>query len=80
MRKIMSVIVAIFSIISVSNASNLHQINSFSFNGEAILTSGDGVGVGKIFHYIKEQSVCLQLFRVYLISIFHHLIIQMIVY
>ncbi|MEY8767998.1 hypothetical protein [Francisella philomiragia] len=30
MKKIMSAIVAIFSIISVSDASNLHQINSFS--------------------------------------------------
>ena len=30
----------------------VERINSFSFDGEAILTSGDGVGVGKNFHYI----------------------------
>ncbi|MEY8702442.1 hypothetical protein AB4F11_05495 [Francisella philomiragia] len=30
MKKIMSVAVTILSIISISNASNLHQINSFS--------------------------------------------------
>ena len=28
------------------------RINSYSYDGEAILTSGDGVGVGKNFHYI----------------------------
>ena len=30
---------------------NVERINSFSFDGEAVLTSGDGAGVGKIFHY-----------------------------
>jgi type I restriction enzyme S subunit len=30
---------------------NIERINSFSFDGEAVLTSGDGAGVGKIFHY-----------------------------
>ncbi len=33
-------------------SNTVERINSFSFDGEAILTSGDGVGVGKNFHYI----------------------------
>jgi type I restriction enzyme S subunit len=31
----------------------IERINKYSFDGEAILTSGDGVGVGKIFHYVN---------------------------
>lgn len=27
------------------------RINSYSFDGEAVLTAGDGAGVGKIYHY-----------------------------
>jgi len=34
-------------------SQTIERINKFSFNGEAILTSGDGVGVGKIFHYVN---------------------------
>ena len=30
---------------------NVKRINSYSFDGEAVLTSGDGAGVGKIFHH-----------------------------
>lgn len=33
-------------------SQTVERINSYSFDGEAILTSGDGVGVGKNFHYI----------------------------
>jgi type I restriction enzyme S subunit len=33
----------------------IERINSYSFDGEAVLTSGDGVGVGKIFHYLNEK-------------------------
>ncbi|WP_304139877.1 restriction endonuclease subunit S, partial [Mesonia mobilis] len=36
-------------------SNTIERINSYSFDGEAILTSGDGVGVGKIFHYINEK-------------------------
>jgi len=36
-------------------SDNVQRINSFSFDGEAILTSGDGVGVGKNFHYINGK-------------------------
>jgi len=33
-------------------SQTIERINSFSFDCEAFLTSGDGVGVGKIYHYI----------------------------
>jgi len=36
-------------------SQNVERINSFSYDGEAILTSGDGVGVGKNFHYINGK-------------------------
>ena len=29
----------------------IERINKYTFDGEAILTSGDGVGVGKVFHH-----------------------------
>jgi len=31
------------------------RINSYSFEGEAILTAGDGAGVGKVYHYINGK-------------------------
>lgn len=31
------------------------RINSYSFDGEAILTAGDGAGVGKVFHYVNGK-------------------------
>ena len=33
-------------------SQSVERINSFSYDGEAVLTSGDGVGVGKNFHHI----------------------------
>lgn len=36
-------------------SDNVERINSFSYDGEAILTSGDGVGVGNNFHYITGK-------------------------
>jgi len=36
-------------------SQTIERINSFSYDGEAILTSGDGVGVGKNFHYINGK-------------------------
>ncbi|MCB9324010.1 MAG: restriction endonuclease subunit S [Lewinellaceae bacterium] len=36
-------------------SQTIERINSFSFDGEAVLTSGDGVGVGKIYHYINGK-------------------------
>lgn len=31
------------------------RINSYTYEGEAILTAGDGAGVGKVFHYLNEK-------------------------
>lgn len=42
----------------------MERINTFSFDGEAVLTAGDGVGTGKIFHYINGKFDFHQ--RVYL--------------
>lgn len=36
-------------------SNTVEKIDSYSFDGEAILTSGDGVGVGKNFHYINGK-------------------------
>ncbi|MFC1468086.1 restriction endonuclease subunit S [Verrucomicrobiota bacterium] len=50
-------------------SNTVERINSFSYDGEAILTSGDGVGVGKNFHYINgkfdyhQRVYCLKEFN-----------------
>ncbi len=44
------------------------RIDSFCFDGEAVLTAGDGVGVGKVFHYINGKFDYHQ--RVYSIHTF----------
>jgi type I restriction enzyme S subunit len=36
-------------------SQNVERINKYTMECEAILTSGDGVGVGKIFHYIHGK-------------------------
>jgi type I restriction enzyme S subunit len=36
-------------------SQTIEKISSYSYDGEAILTSGDGVGVGKIYHYINGK-------------------------
>ncbi|WP_213280142.1 restriction endonuclease subunit S [Chryseobacterium indologenes] len=36
-------------------SNTVERIDSYSYDGEAILTSGDGVGVGKNFHYIDGK-------------------------
>jgi type I restriction enzyme S subunit len=46
----------------------IERINSYSFDGEAVLTAGDGVGTGKVFHYINGRFDAHQ--RVYRISDF----------
>lgn len=33
-------------------SQTVERINSYSYDGEAVLTAGDGVGTGKVFHYI----------------------------
>ncbi len=36
-------------------SNTIERINTYSFDGEAILTAGDGVGVGKVFHYLNTK-------------------------
>ena len=50
-------------------SQTVERINSYSFDGEAVLTAGDGVGTGKIFHYIDGRCDIHQ--RVYKMSGFH---------
>lgn len=50
-------------------SQTVERINSYSFDGEAVLTAGDGVGTGKVFHYIKGKFDAHQ--RVYRISDFN---------
>ena len=33
----------------------IERIDTYSFDGEAILTAGDGVGAGKVFHYVNGK-------------------------
>ena len=49
-------------------SQTVERINSYSFDGEAVLTAGDGVGTGKGFHYINGKFDVHQ--RVYRISNF----------
>ncbi|MBI5251780.1 MAG: restriction endonuclease subunit S [Desulfomonile tiedjei] len=49
-------------------SSTVERINSYSFEGEAVLTAGDGVGTGKVFHYVNGKFDFHQ--RVYKISDF----------
>ncbi|MBN1627032.1 MAG: restriction endonuclease subunit S, partial [Deltaproteobacteria bacterium] len=49
-------------------SQKVEKINSYSFDGEAVLTAGDGVGTGKVFHYINGKFDAHQ--RVYCISNF----------
>lgn len=47
---------------------NPERIDTYSYDGEAILTAGDGVGVGKVIHYVTGKFDFHQ--RVYKISDF----------
>jgi type I restriction enzyme S subunit len=49
-------------------SQTIERINSYSFDGEAVLTAGDGVGTGKIYHYIDGKFDYHQ--RVYLMHNF----------
>jgi type I restriction enzyme S subunit len=49
-------------------SQTVERIDSCSFDGEAVLTAGDGVGTGKVFHYINGKFDFHQ--RVYKISDF----------
>ena len=51
-------------------SQNVERIDSFSYDGEAVLTSGDGVGVGENYHYINGRFDFHQ--RVYCICDYTH--------
>src|SRR5699024_9297430 len=50
-------------------SSIVERIDSYSYDEEAVLTAGDGVGTGKVFHYFNGKFDLHQ--RVYKISDFH---------
>ena len=49
-------------------SQTIEKISSYSFDGEAVLTAGDGVGTGKVFHYFNGRFDFHQ--RVYCIHSF----------
>lgn len=49
-------------------SQTVERINSFTFDCEAVLTAGDGVGVGKVFHYFNGKFDFHQ--RVYMMNNF----------
>jgi type I restriction enzyme, S subunit len=49
-------------------SQKVERINTYSYDNEAVLTAGDGVGTGKVFHYINDKFDVHQ--RVYQISKF----------
>jgi type I restriction enzyme, S subunit len=59
-------------------SQTIERINSFSFDGEAILTSGDGVGVGKNYHYFNGKFDFHQ--RVYCIYDFEKRVLGKFIY
>lgn len=52
-------------------SQTVERIDTFSFNGEAVLTAGDGAGVGKVFHYVNGKFEYHQ--RVYKFSNFRQI-------
>ena len=53
-------------------SQTIERISTYSFDGEAILTAGDGVGVCKVWHYVNEKFDFHQ--RVYMMSNFQTVI------
>jgi type I restriction enzyme S subunit len=49
-------------------SQNIERINSYTADCEAVLTAGDGVGVGKVYHYFNGKFDYHQ--RVYMLSAF----------
>lgn len=45
-------------------SQQIERINSYAYDGEGVLTAGDGVGTGKVYHYINGKFDFHQ--RVYL--------------
>jgi type I restriction enzyme S subunit len=52
-------------------SDKVERIDTYSFDGEAILTAGDGVGVGEVFHYYDGKFDYHQ--RVYKFSQFKNI-------
>lgn len=52
-------------------SQTIERINTYSFDGEAVLTAGDGAGVGKVFHYVNGKFDYHQ--RVYKFSNFREI-------
>ena len=50
-------------------SQQIENIDSYSYDCEAVLTAGDGVGTGKVFHYINGKFNAHQ--RVYVMSQFN---------
>ena len=54
-------------------SQTVERINTYSKDCEAILTSGDGVGVGKNYHYINGKfDFCLTCISLYMCFSFCH--------
>ena len=52
-------------------SQNVEKLPTYTHDTEAILTAGDGVGVGKVFHYYKGKFTAHQ--RVYILSNFKNI-------
>lgn len=57
---------------------NVERINTYSYDGEAVLVAGDGVGAGKVFHYINGKHDCHQ--RVYRVCDFNSEVLGLYIY
>jgi len=53
-------------------SQTVERLDTYTFNGEAVLTAGDGVGVGKVFHYYNGKFDYHQ--RVYAITHFKEIL------
>lgn len=53
-------------------SQKVERINTYNYDCEAVLTAGDGVGTGKVFHYINGRFNAHQ--RVYVMSEFKNVI------
>jgi type I restriction enzyme S subunit len=59
-------------------SNTVERINSYAYDGKAILTSGDGVGVGKNYHFINGKFDFHQ--RVYALTEFSNKVIPKYLY
>ena len=59
-------------------SDKVERLSTYSFDGEAILTAGDGVGVAKVYHYANGKMAIHQ--RVYKISNFKNVLGEFLYY